>query len=224
MIILNNVTKTYSARFGNRKVLDDISLTIMPGEKVGILGRNGAGKSTLLRIISGSEKCSHGQVIRKMNVSWPMGLSGGLQGTLSGFDNIKFLCRVYGLNLEQRLEQVEDITGLGKYLREPVATYSTGMKSKLALAISLFLDFDCYLIDESLSVGDRAFQERYKEELDKKREGKAIVLVTHIESQIKNHCKSFYVLSNGKLRKFEYGINAINFYKNLKSETQFELG
>lgn len=224
MIILKDVSKTYSARFGKRKVLDGINLTIRPGEKVGILGRNGAGKSTLLRIIAGSEKCSQGQVIREMNVSWPMGLSGGLQGTLSGADNVKFLCRVYGLDLNQRLEQVKEITELGKYLREPVATYSSGMKSKLALSISLFLDFDCYLIDESLSVGDKNFQDRYNAELEKRREGKSIVLVTHIESQIKKHCETFYVLNNGSLRKFEYYINAMNFYKNLKSETLMELG
>ena len=114
MIILKNITKSYKARFGNRLVLNDISLTINPGEKIGILGRNGAGKSTLLRIIAGTEKSTSGIVQRNMTVSWPMGISGGLQGTLSGIDNVKFICRIYGLEIAEKIKLIEEITELGR--------------------------------------------------------------------------------------------------------------
>ena len=224
MIILKNVTKTYKARFGTRLVLDDISMTINPGEKIGILGRNGAGKSTLLRIIAGTEKSTKGAVHRAMTVSWPMGISGGLQGTLSGIDNLKFICRIYGLEINQKIRLIEEITELGKYLREPVATYSSGMRTKLALAISVILDFDCFLLDESLSLGDKNFQEKYRLELKKKREQSALILVSHVESQIKEFAETLYVLNNGKLRKFEFAKNAYNFYNELKRENHMELG
>ena len=224
MIILKNITKSYKARFGNRLVLNDISLTINPGEKIGILGRNGAGKSTLLRIIAGTEKSTSGIVQRNMTVSWPMGISGGLQGTLSGIDNVKFICRIYGLEIAEKIKLIEEITELGRYLREPVATYSSGMRTKLALALSVILDFDCYLIDESLSLGDKNFQERYRLELKKKREESAIVLVSHIESQIKELTRTIYVLNKGSMRKFAYPNNAIAFYHGLINENKMELG
>jgi capsular polysaccharide transport system ATP-binding protein len=123
MIRLINVCKDYETKAGPRRVLDSITLDINPGERVGILGRNGAGKSTLIRLISGAEQPTSGVIERNMSVSWPLAFSGGFQGSLTGADNVRFICRIYGVEFEPRLEFVEDFSQLGIYLNEPVANY-----------------------------------------------------------------------------------------------------
>ena len=96
---------------GLRRVLDDINLTIYPGQRVGILGRNGAGKSTLVRLISGAEPPTTGTIERNMSVSWPLAFTGGFQGTLTGADNVRFICRIYGVDFEPRFEFVRGFLG-----------------------------------------------------------------------------------------------------------------
>jgi capsular polysaccharide transport system ATP-binding protein len=154
MIELINVNKWYDTRHGRKTVLDDISLRVHPGEKVGILGLNGAGKSTLIKTLSGAEPPNSGQVRRGMKLSWPLASSGGFQGSLTGLDNLKFVCRVYGIDYKDKIDFVQAFSELGAYFREPVKTYSSGMRARLAFGVSLAIDFDCYLIDEVLSVGD----------------------------------------------------------------------
>ena len=100
MIKLTNVTKIYKSRSGYHKVLNNLSFSLQKGEKLGILGRNGAGKSTLIRIISGAENPTSGTVQREMSVSWPLAFGGAFQGSLSGLDNLKFICRVYGVDFD----------------------------------------------------------------------------------------------------------------------------
>jgi capsular polysaccharide transport system ATP-binding protein len=222
MIKLINITKTYKTRFGDRTILDNINLTIKPSERIGILGRNGSGKSTLLRIIGGIETSSSGKVTRDMSVSWPIGLAGGLQHTLTGLDNLRFICRVYGKDYEDKRRFIEDFTELGHYLREIVANYSTGMRAKLALGISLVLDFDCYLVDEILSVGDNQLQEKYKAVLEQ-RKSKALILVSHLPKKIIDNCNSVYILNKGKLTHFNNAGLAIKFYNCLKNDGAIEL-
>lgn len=222
MIELKNVTKKYATRFGAKTVLDNVSLTINKGEHIGILGRNGSGKSTLIRIIGDSEKPTSGYVTRSMKVSWPIGITGGLQGSLSGIDNLKFICRIYCKDLRESRGFIEDFTELGKYLLEPVSTYSSGMKTKLALALSLILDFDCYLIDEALSVNDKHFREKYNTQFDQVKKEKSLVLVTHNEKQIYDDCDRVYVLNSGRLLSFEDKADAIKFYFDLKKSGQFD--
>ena len=96
MIVLDNVTKVYDIRRGSRTVLDGINLRVTKGERLGILGRNGSGKSTLIRLISGAEMPTHGRIYRGISVSWPLAFGGAFQGSLSGLDNVRFVCRVYG--------------------------------------------------------------------------------------------------------------------------------
>jgi capsular polysaccharide transport system ATP-binding protein len=222
MIELKNISKYYNSRFGKRVVLDDICLTIHPGERVGILGRNGSGKSTLLNIIGGSEQPSSGKVIRSMSISWPINISGALQGTLSGIDNLKFICRIYNASIDDKRAFIEEFTGLGKYLYEPVAVYSSGMKTKLALGISLVLDFDFYIVDEALAVGDKQFQEKYQDTLER-RKSKGLLLVSHSPGQILNNCNVAYVLSEGRLTYFENTKKAIKYFDQLKQKISMEL-
>src|SRR5438270_2133544 len=107
MIRLINVCKDYPTKAGPRRVLNGINLTIRPGERVGILGRNGAGKSTLVRLISGAEPVTLGRIERSMSVSWPLAFAGGFHGSLTGADNVRFICRIYGVDFQSRFEFVQ---------------------------------------------------------------------------------------------------------------------
>lgn len=214
MLTLSHVTKRYATRHGIKTVLDDIAFTVSPGEKVGILGQNGVGKSTLIKLISGAEKPTSGTIKRGMSVSWPLAFSGGFQGSLTGYDNLRFICRVYGAQYEPLVPFIEDFTELGHYLREPVKTYSTGMTSRLAFGISMAIEFDCYLIDEVIAAGDARFVERCQIELFEKRKDRALIIVSHQASNIKMYCDTAYVLHQGKLEKFSEIDNAYTNYNN----------
>jgi capsular polysaccharide transport system ATP-binding protein len=165
MIAFEGVTKTYATRSGRKEVLRGATFTVAPGEKLGVLGLNGAGKSTLLRLAGGVERPSAGVIRRGMTVSWPIAFTGAFQNSLTGLDNVKFLCRVYGVELAPRAEFVEDFSELGRAMREPVRTYSAGMRARLAFAVSMAVDFDCYLIDVVLAVGVVRFQQKCRTEL-----------------------------------------------------------
>lgn len=215
MIELIDVSKSYHTRQGPTKVLQKINMSIQPGEKVGILGRNGAGKSTLIRLLSGAEMPTSGRIKRQMKVSWPIAFSGGFQGALTGYDNLRFICRIYGVDFEPLVPFVQEFTELGKYLREPVKNYSSGMRSRLAFAISMAVEFDCYLIDEALAVGDSRFTERCKHELFEKRNERSIVIVSHQPRAIKQHCNTVYVLSDGNLVRYTDIDTAYHIYQDI---------
>jgi len=212
MLDLRGVSKYYSTRSGRRAVLDNVNLHIEKSERVGILGRNGSGKSTLIRLIGGSEFPTHGEIHRGMSVSWPLAFSGGFQGSLTGLDNLRFVCRIYGATYENALPFVEEFTELGKYLREPVKKYSNGMRARLAFAISMAIEFDCFLIDEVLAVGDANFQEKCRRELFIKRHDRAMLMVSHDPHMIRDHCSRACVLEKGILREFADVDAAFDFY------------
>jgi ABC-type polysaccharide/polyol phosphate transport system ATPase subunit len=201
MIRLTNVCKDYPTRGGPRRVLHNVDLTIQPGERVGILGRNGAGKSTLIRLISGAEPPTVGKIERNMSVSWPLAFTGGFHGSLTGADNVRFICRIYGVDFEPRFEFVKDFSELGIYLDEPVSSYSSGMRARLAFAISMTIDFDCYLIDEVMAVGDARFRDRCKVELFEKRRHKAMLVVSHSHRHLKGTCDRFLLIEAGHVEE-----------------------
>jgi capsular polysaccharide transport system ATP-binding protein len=202
MIQLDHIEKSYRTRAGSHAVLRGVSLQIHKGDKIGILGRNGAGKSTLIRIISGAELPSGGRVARRMSVSWPLAFGGAFQGSLTGIDNLRFICRVYGADFDAALPLVREFAELGEYLREPVKTYSSGMSARLAFAISMAIEFDCFLIDEVIAVGDARFHEKCRHELFEKRRDRAMIIVSHDAHNIREHCTRACVLQDGVLREF----------------------
>ncbi|NTU99458.1 ABC transporter ATP-binding protein [Candidatus Falkowbacteria bacterium] len=213
MIVLKNISKRYTTRQGSHLIFDDINLTIHPGEKIGILGRNGAGKSTLIRLMSGAELPTSGNISRKMSISWPLAFSGGFQGSLTGLDNLRFICRIYNVDIEPIIPQVEDFAELGEYFYEPVKTYSSGMSARLAFAISLSINFDCFLIDEVVAVGDSRFHKKCQTELFEKRKDRAMIIVSHQPQQIMMHCDRAAVLHEGKLHCFDDVPQAYRFYQ-----------
>jgi capsular polysaccharide transport system ATP-binding protein len=214
MIRLESVNKSYSTRHGPRRVLNDINLQLARGRNLGILGRNGAGKSTLIRLLSGAEHPTSGRIHRGMSVSWPLAFTGAFQLHLTGLDNLKFICRVYGVEWKPLVPFVEEFTELGVYLREPVVHYSTGMSMRLAFALSMAIEFDCFLIDEGMAVGDSRFGDRCHVELFQKRKDRAFILVSHDPNVIRLYCERVCVLHCGRLYEFDSLDAAYDFYES----------
>lgn len=214
MISVKNVSKRYRTNSGWKTVLKDINFELKKGEKVGILGRNGAGKSTLIRLMSGVEPPTSGEIDRQMSISWPLAFSGAFQGSLTGMDNLRFVSRIYGADFDYVKSFTEEFSELGEYLYEPVKTYSSGMKARLAFALSLSIEFDCYLIDEVIAVGDARFAAKCKQELFEKRKDRSLILVSHSTAAIKEYCDSAMVLKEGIMHKFDTIDEAYNFYNS----------
>lgn len=214
MIHIKNLTKTYPLQHGReqRVILDKVNLNVCKGEKWGILGKNGSGKSTLVRLISGAEKANSGSVIREMTVSWPLALGDAFQSSLTGRDNARLICRVYDVDFEKSIAFVEEFAELGPYMREPVKNYSSGMSARLAFAISMIIEFDCYLIDEVIAVGDHRFVEKCERELFEKRGDRAMIMVSHNADFIKRYCTKIAVLNKGKLSTYDDVQAGLDYY------------
>lgn len=212
MIEVLNLSKRYHTRSGDVTVLDSINLTINAGERIGILGRNGAGKSTLIRLISGAERPTSGSIRRYMTVSWPLAFGGAFQGTLTGLDNLRFICRIHGVEAGDKVSFIQEFSELGKYFYEPVKTYSAGMRARLAFAISMVVEFDCFLIDEVVAVGDARFNKKCNVELFEKRADRAMIIVSHQPNYVLEHCTRAAVLNNGKLDVYADVEEALSVY------------
>ncbi len=215
MIELYRVTKVYPTRHGDTVVLHDISARFPPCTNVGVLGLNGAGKSTLLRVLSGTEQPDVGEVRRFGRVSWPIGFSGGFNGSLNGAENCQFVARIYGVDEDQVLAFSMDFSELGDYFEMPVRTYSSGMRARLAFALSMAIDFDVYLVDEVTAVGDRRFQEKCRRAFQERQDRSSIVLVSHNLNTVRSYCSQAAVLSGGQLVHYESVDDAAAAYEAL---------
>lgn len=215
MIEIRNLYKRYRAHHTrNDWVLRDVSLTIPSHLSVGILGRNGAGKSTLLRLIGGMDAPDRGQVIRHSRVSWPIGLAGGFQGGMTGRQNVKFVARIHGgdPDIQRVIEEVEAFAEIGKAFDEPVKTYSSGMRSRLAFGMSFAFDFDVYLSDEATATGDRAFRAKAKEAFRSRVGRSSLIMVSHQEGILRDLCQAGVFLAEGRLVWFDDINEAISAY------------
>ncbi len=190
MIAASGICKDYHSETGHgyHRVLSEVSFAVERGEKLAVLGRNGAGKSTLIRLLAGIERPPSGSIERTMTVSWPVGLNGGVGGSMTGNDNIRFISRIYDRPFREMREYVDDFAELGKFLAEPVRTYSAGMRARLNFALSIAIDFDCYLIDEIIAVGDQRFQRRSQQELFEKRSDRSLILASHVPNVVRDYC------------------------------------
>jgi len=216
MIVVNDLYKRYKTGHGVGKwVLQGISLTIPPNLNVGLIGANGAGKSTLLRIIGGVDHPSKGTVERRCRVSWPMG-QGGLEGTLTGRQNAKFVCRVHGrqADLADRLAFIQDFSELGDAFDEPVETYSSGMRSRLQFGLSLAFDFDIYISDEVTSAGDAAFRKKAADAFAAMADRAGLIMVAHDEGTLKRFCQSGIWIHQGRAHWFDAIDDALKAYKD----------
>ena len=208
------ITKRYPIHHGRdqRPILKNINLRVNEGERWGILGRNGAGKSTLIRLISGAEYPHSGTITRHRSISWPLAFGGAFQGSLTGRDNVRLICRVYNIDFVNCIAFVDEFAELGAYLYEPVKSYSSGMAARLAFAISMSVEFDCFLIDEAMSVGDHRFHQKCNTELFEKRHDRAMIIVAHQMDLIREHCDHAAILENGELSICDSVQEAIDRY------------
>ncbi len=217
MIIVEDVHKRYQTPHGPGKwVLQGVSFTIPPNMNVGLIGANGVGKSTLLRIIGGVDHPNKGHVERHCRVSWPMGFGGGLQGSLTGRQNAKFVSRIHGHDddILERIAYIKDFADIGDAFDEPVKTYSSGMRSRLLFAMSLAFDFDVYISDEITATGDAAFKKKAADAFKKLADHASVIMVSHGEGTLKQFCSAGILIQNGKAHWFDQIDDALKAYKD----------
>lgn len=218
MIELINATKYYKTQGENKYILKNTNLVIPSGKNVGILGRNGSGKSTLLKILGGIDFTTSGDIVSDKSFSWVMGLAKGLQPVMTGRQNVKFVCRIYGKNEEQIKKisnYVNEFSELGDYFDMPIHLYSSGMKSRLSFALSLAFDFDYLIIDEILSVGDASFKKKSENALKNKMQKCNILIVSHSMDTLRELCDVGIVLNDGILTYYDHIEDAIQSYNRL---------
>ena len=219
MIEVKNLTKSYVHKGKRVKIFEDISFRVDRGESVALLGRNGAGKSTLLRILGGIDIPDSGTIQADVSISWPVGLIGGFQGSLSGRENVIFVSKIYAGNepdvIQEKVRRVEEFAELGDYYDRPFHTYSSGMRSRVTFGLSMAFDFDVYLMDEVSSAGDERFRKRSRQRLEELNQKADFMLVDHNLWGLKFHCNRALLLHNGGLIEFDDLNEAIASHKRL---------
>ena len=203
MIRLDQVTKTFRADGVAKTIADRVSLTFGDTGAVALVGRNGAGKSSLLKLIAGTMQPTSGRIVTDGAVSWPIGFAGSFHADLSGMQNTRFVARVYGVDTDQLEAFVRDMAELGDHFYLPFRTYSSGMRARLAFAVSMGIDFDTYLIDEVTSVGDAAFREKSEAILEERIADRAAIVVSHNLPLLTRMCSAAVLIEGGKATWFD---------------------
>lgn len=216
MIKLIGVSKTYRTTLGPNRVLDNITAKFPANKNIGILGLNGAGKSTLLRIAAGVELPDSGRVVRTGKISWPIGFKGGFNGSLSGEENCRFVARIYGEDVDRVVSFTYEFSELRDYFYMPVKTYSTGMKARLAFGLSMVIDFNVYLVDETTAVGDKLFRRKCRRAFRARRERSSVIMVSHNLRTIEKYCEKCAVLTRGELVMFDSVGEAAKVYRRVR--------
>ena len=182
MIKVSNLTKFYFIKGKKIPILNNINFTINNYETTVILGLNGSGKSTLIRILGGVENYQQGEIKITEKVSWPCALKSGFQSKLTARENIVFICRVYLGNdkelINKKIKFIKKFSETGKYFDYPISTFSQGMRARIAFGLAMSFDFDIYLSDESLAVGDLRFKAKCENLIRKKIENKSSFILT----------------------------------------------
>ena len=206
---IENLTKSYRTPTGRHYVFKDLNLEIPSGKSVAFIGRNGAGKSTLLRMIGGIDRPDSGKIITNKTISWPVGLAGGFQGSLTGRENVKFVARLYAKQeeLKEKIEFVEEFAELGKYFDMPIKTYSSGMRSRLGFGLSMAFKFDYYIVDEVTAVGDARFKEKCAQLFKERHKESSFLMVSHSLNSLKEFCDVAIVFKDE---------NAVGFFEDVQ--------
>ncbi|MCS3423631.1 capsular polysaccharide transport system ATP-binding protein [Rahnella sp. BIGb0603] len=217
MIKIEKLTKSYRTPKGRHYVFKDLNVELPSGKSVALIGRNGAGKSTLLRVIGGIDRPDSGNIHTDKTISWPVGLAGGFQGSLTGRENVKFVARLYSTpdQLREKVAFVEEFSELGKYFDMPIKTYSSGMKSRLGFGLSMAFKFDYYLVDEVTAVGDARFKQKCADLFKARHKEASFLMVSHSLGSLKEFCDvALFIGRDNKVKYFESVDEAITTYKN----------
>ncbi|QHS23525.1 teichoic acids export ABC transporter ATP-binding subunit TagH [Virgibacillus sp. MSP4-1] len=219
-VIVKNVSKKYKLYHGNReRILDllrprkdygetfyalkDVSFEVNKGEIVGFVGMNGSGKSTLSNIIAGVIPQTSGEVFIDGQASL-IAVNVGLDRKLTGRENIKLKLLMLGFSpneIEKMEEDIIEFSEIGKFIDQPVKSYSSGMKSRLGFSISIKIDPEILIIDEALSVGDKSFSTKsFDKMMEFKEQGKTMFFVSHSINQMKKFCEKIIWLDFGQIK------------------------
>jgi capsular polysaccharide transport system ATP-binding protein len=213
MIEFRHVSKHFFTPHGRKVVLDDLTLTLPAGTRLGVLGRNGAGKSTLLSMIGGTSRPSAGEILRHTPISWPLGFGGTFHPDLTGAQNVRFVARIYGADTDTLVAYVEDFAELGDFMDMPVRSYSSGMRARLAFGMSMGIAFDWYLVDEITAVGDASFKRKSLAVFRSKLKDVGLLMVSHSINTIRTYCTSGLVLEAGRATFYENVADAVEAHQ-----------
>lgn len=204
MIEFRNVSKSYWTGTQRKVILDRASFRVDLGNSLGILAPNGAGKTTIINMMAGLEKPDEGTIRKTSRVSFPLGFMGGVNGKHSAKENCRYIARLYGLDPDYVESFCRWVCGLGEYFDMPLATYSSGMRSRFSFSLLLSIEFDIYLIDEGMpATSDVEFNRKAGNILQERLRDATVVIVSHSPSTLEKFCRSAAVLKNGQLYQFE---------------------
>ncbi|MTH33250.1 ATP-binding cassette domain-containing protein [Paracoccus limosus] len=215
MIRLENLTKAYRLKGRRHVVADALNAEFPTGASVALLGRNGAGKSTLLKMIAGTVSPNSGRVVSDGTISWPVGFAGSFHGELTGAQNVRFVARIYGVDTDELVDYVAEFSELGAHYHQPFASYSSGMRSRLAMGTSMGIHFDTYLVDEVTSVGDAEFRAKSQRVFNDRMSTSGAIVVSHSMPMIRQMCNMGAVLEGGQLRVFYNLEDAIALHESI---------
>jgi capsular polysaccharide transport system ATP-binding protein len=218
MIHFENLQKYYSTKKGRFYVFKDVNLSLPTDRNIAVLGPNGSGKSTLIRMMGGADMPNRGRIHSKKKISWPLGLQGGLQGSMSARENVRFVARIHGYKNTKGIEQqVEDFAEIGRFFDEPVKSYSSGMRSRITFGLTMGFDFDfdVLLIDELGAVGDANFKKKSEKLLLEKYEKTKLIMVSHSMATLKKNCDAGLLIHQQNLVFFDNVNDAIQEYQDI---------
>ena len=204
MLEFQNVSKSFWTGKTRKVILHDASFRIELGHSMGILAPNGSGKTTIINMMAGLEKPDEGSIIRECRVSFPLGFMGGINTRHSATENARYIARLYQLDPDEVEAYCRWLCDIGDYFDMPVGTYSQGMRSRIAFALMLAIDFDLYLVDEGMpATTDVNFNRRAGAILKERLEQATVIVVSHQSDTLERYCKSAAVLRDGQLLMFD---------------------
>jgi len=205
------------------KALNDITISFKHGERIGLIGHNGSGKSTLLRLLAKIYEPSRGDILIDGKISPMLDFFAGVEAEFTGYDNIYTRGLILGLSrkeIKNKIDEIAEFTGLGDYLSMPIRTYSSGMKIRLAFAISTSIEPEILLIDEIFGAGDADFMARARQKMVSLLDQSSIVVMaTHSDELIKEFCNKALLLENGQIKYFGAVDEALEMYHG-KQQTE----
>lgn len=200
---ISDLSKGFPTPVGWKSLFSGLTVALPAGARIALLGANGAGKSTLLAILAGTIRPDRGQVRTGGRISWPLGFSGGFASDLTGLQNARFVARIHGADTDSMVDFVTEFSELGSDMRLPVRAYSAGMRARLAFGLSMALDFDWYLVDEIIAVGDQRFRARAEAMFRERLARSGLIMVSHAPAILRQYCHGAILLHRGRAEVFD---------------------
>lgn len=204
MLEFSEVSKSFWTGTQRKVILDRASFRVELGKSLGILAPNGTGKTTLINMMAGLEKPDEGTIRRDCRISFPVGFTGGVNPRLSAMENCRYVARLYGLDPDYIEAFCRWLCDLKEYFDQPVGVYSSGMRARFTMSLTLALEFDMYLVDEGMpGAVDAEFNRKAGEILRQRMEKSTLVIVSHSPQTLERFVKTAAVLKNGQLHMFD---------------------